>query len=38
MKKTIGINGKLKIDEEEIKEVDVALFVEIDIDGHLPLN
>ena len=34
-RKKIGINGKLKIAGEEIKEVDVATFVGVHIDRHL---
>ena len=34
-RKKIGINGKLKIAGEEIKEDDVATFVGVHIDRHL---
>ena len=37
-RRKININGKLKIAGEEIKEVDVATFVGINIDRHLSWN
>ena len=37
-RKKIGINCKIKIAGEEIKEVDVATFAEVHIDRHLSWN